>query len=332
MKRFAASALGLFLSGAGLGFAPRAAAQEQPPGPARLVAFTSEPAEPELGKVFDLRLTVRLAPDVVAFFPDTLLPEDAAVSAGPGRWELTPAPADSVDVRATYPLMGLDLGGTELPSLELWIRPAAPGERGGPRRVVELASTEIPRLERRLIPVGGVLVMPLREMTEAAEAGLVPRPPGDVLGGDWSPWLVGALAIVVSALGALGWILFARMSDRRALAAPRLSPRAEALEELDRVLELGWHANGRVAEFYDATTGALRRFAARTEAHWRTSLTSTELLSHLAGRWGPDRVERLGEAIRTAERVKFGTDRPDPTAAEADWAVVRRWIEELPER
>jgi len=30
--------------------------------------------------------------------------------------------------------------------------------------------------------------------------------------------------------------------------------------------------------------------------------------------------------------VKFGSDRPAPNAAEADWATVRSWIEELPER
>jgi hypothetical protein len=296
------------------------------------VAFTSEPPEPELGEVFELRLAVRLAPDIVAFFPDTLLPTGVTASAGVGQWELAPAVADSIDVRATYPLMGLDLGGAELPSLELWVRRAGPGESPGPRPAAQLVSTEIPGLERIVIPTGGVLVMPLREMIEAAEEGLVPRFPADVLGGAWSLWLAGAVAVLVAALGALARRFYRSRSAGGVLVRSRLSPRAEALRELDQVRALAWHANGRVVDFYDATTGALRRFAARTEADWRTSLTSTELLARLAERWGAERVARLGEAIRTAERVKFGSERPEPPAAEADWAIVRRWIEELPER
>ena len=40
---------------------------------ARLVGFTVEPEGPEFGQVFDLRITVRIGPGVVAFLPDTLV-------------------------------------------------------------------------------------------------------------------------------------------------------------------------------------------------------------------------------------------------------------------
>jgi hypothetical protein len=319
------------------------AAQEAPP-PVRLVAFTNEPREPELGEVFALNLQLRLAPGVVAFFPDTLLPAPDAVSAGPGMWELGLAPADSVDVRATYPVIGLDPGGVLLPSLEVWTRPAAPGEEGGPRTIASLASgagsgrgdpvdpATVVGLERTVVPIGGALIMPLRAMTEAADAGLVPRPPADVLGGRWSPWLAAAVGVALAALALVSWLFLAGRRPSTVGPITRLSPRAEALGELDRLRSLGWHANGRVVEFYDSTTGVLRRFAERTAEGCGAFLTSTELLGRLMERWGADRVAALRDAVWSAERVKFGSHRPEPPVAEADWATVRGWIADLPER
>lgn len=315
--------------------------QPTSPPPVRLVAFTNEPREPELGEIFELNLQVRIAPGLVAFFPDTLVPAPDASSAGTGTWELGLAPGDSVDVRATYPVIGLDPGGVELPSLEVWTRPAAAGEEAGPRALASLGGTgdgasldpaTVPGLQRTTLTIGGALIMPLREMTEAADGGLMPRPPADVLGGQWSPWLIAAVGLGLLLVGLLGWLLLAA---RRAGAAgrpkARLSPRAEALRELDRIRELGWHANGRVAQFYDATSGVLRRFADRTAEDCGTWLTSTELLGRLERRWGAERIASLRDTVWSAERVKFGTHRPAPPAAEADWSVVRGWIADLPE-
>ncbi|HUF75223.1 MAG TPA: hypothetical protein VMM35_03050, partial [Longimicrobiales bacterium] len=144
----------------------------QGPPPVRLVAFTNEPREPELGEIFALNLQVRIAPGTVAFRPDTLVPAPDASSAGAGTWELGLAPADSVDVRATYPVIGLDPGGVELPSLEVWTRPAAAGEAAGPRALASLDPVDgegadpatVPGLRRTVLPIGGALIMPLREM------------------------------------------------------------------------------------------------------------------------------------------------------------------------
>jgi len=303
------------------------------------VAFTNEPREPELGEVFELNLQVRLAPNLVAFIPDTLVPAPDAVSAGPGVWETGLAPADSIDVRITYPVMGLDPGGVELPSLEVWSRPAASNEAAGPRALSSLPAAGdtvdpavVAGLERIVLPIGGALIMPLKAMTEMADAPLLPRPPADVLGGVWSPWLLAAAAIVGMGLFFLARLLYARLGVASAAPpVPRLPPRVEALGELDRIRSLGWHANGRIVEFYDATTGVLRHFTDRTAEGCGTFLTSTELLGRLEDRWGEGRVGPLRDAVGSAERVKFGSDRPAPPAAEADWATVRAWIEELPE-
>ena len=93
--------------------------------PARLISFITEPREPELGEIFDLTVTVRISPDVIALFPDTLLPTDSTASAGRGSWAETEGPTDSTDVRATFPVMAFVPGGVWLPSLEVHASPSS---------------------------------------------------------------------------------------------------------------------------------------------------------------------------------------------------------------
>ena len=322
----------------GLAVASPAAAymayQEAPP--VRLVGFTNEPMEPEFGVVFDLRLSLRFAPDVVAFVPDTLLPDVHAFSAGAGHWAVTPAEGtDSIDVQVSYPVMGLLTGGIQLPWLEILSRPAAAGEAPGPRPASELdalGDNARAGLRRTVVEIGGVMIQVPKEM-QGEEASIDPRPPADVLGGEWSPWLLSAAGVSIAALLILGGMFVAarRAEPRAGALAVAANPREQALAELDRLLGLGWHENGRMAEFYDATTGVLRQLSEVEEPEWRRALTSSELIDRMQERWGATRIEQLRPAIRVAERVKFGTHRPSPKAAVADWAVVRDWIRQLPE-
>lgn len=299
---------------------------------ARLIGFTNEPQEPEFGEVFSLRLNVRLAPHVIAFFPDTLLPGPATFSAGSVEWTVTPGPADSVDVHATYPVMAVRSGGVELPSLELWTRPAGPGETGGPSPASALPSSPVAGsggLEHAVVYVGGAPIIPLREMA-AAEDALAPRPAADVEGASWGGGVFVALALLGLAAALVARVLASR-ADRSATYTasppePELHTRAEALRELDRIRELGWHRNGRVIDFYDATTGVLRRYSGREEPEEGAALTSSELVERLRSRWGESAVEALGSAVWTAERAKFGGYRPAAEAAERDWSTVRDWI------
>jgi hypothetical protein len=328
-----ARALALLALACAVGSAPAAAdVAYQTPAPARLVAFINEPLEPEFGKVFELYLQLRFAPDIVAFVPDTLLPAHDAFSAGAGHWTTEPGPADSIDLRATYYVMGLANGGVELPTLELWMRPPAAGERPGPRPASELGdSTTREGMRRDVLTIGGVMIQVPSEM-QGQEASIDPHPPADVLGGEWSPWLIGAVAVGGIALVAAAWLLLAGRLPVRA-HAPILgaSPRTEALRELDRLLALGWHTDGRVEEFYDATTGVLRQLSEREHADWSRALTSSELVARVEDRFGVEAVARLRPTVWSAERVKFGTHRPTPAAAEQDWTVIRDWIRELPE-
>jgi len=307
--------------------------QEAPP--VRLVAFTNEPMEPEFGKVFSLDVRIRIAPNLVAFVPDTLIPDDNSFSAGVGTWTSQPGDADSIDVSASYPVMGLLTGGIQLPWLEVFTRPAGADETPGPRPASELASlgeNERAALRRTLLEIGGAMIQVPEEM-QGEEASIDPHPPADVLGGNWSGWTVAAVALPIAALLLLGGMFVAvrRAEGRGAAFIASADPRAEALQELDRLLGLGWHSNGRMVEFYDATTGVLRRLAEVEEPEWRRALTSTELVARIADRFGTDRVARLRPSIQAAERVKFGGHRPATTTAETDWAAVRDWIRELPE-
>ncbi len=296
---------------------------------ARIVAFLNEPREPEFGEVFDLEVQVRVAPDVVAFLSDTMTDAASSVSAGPGTWTVTVGAADSLDVRATYPVMAFLPGGVELPFVELWTRPLRPGESATVRPSSELpdADRNAPDVEHAQLYLGGIFVMPPSEMI-GDDAMLEPRPPADVLGGERSAWLVAALLLLAVAGGTVAWVVLAGRSARAGSPPPlELSPREEALRELDRIRELGWHTNGRVADFYRATTDVLRYYAERREpSRWRTALTSSELLDRLREHGGTE-IEPLDATVWTAECVKFGGRRPDPGTAQADWSLVRDWIE-----
>ena len=302
------------------------------PSEARLVGFTMEPESPKFGQAFDLRITVRIGPGVVAFLPDTLVPGDASVSAGSGDWSETSGPADSVDIRASYPVMGFLSGAVELPSLELWTRPAGAGEVGGARPardLVDVGPVLDDELQPILISVGATEIIPLAEMAEAS-GDLFPRPAADVLGGQWSIWFPSAVVTAIAGVS-LAWLLISRrrLASRGGaeLNGGDRSPRGEALRELDRIRGLGWHTEGRMVEFYDASTGVLRRFSEQEQAECGIALTSSELLVRLQGSWGSNSVEDLGSAVSVAERVKFGGYGSEVETAEGHWKAIRDWIE-----
>jgi hypothetical protein len=294
---------------------------------ARIVAFTPPNPDPEFGVVFDLPVRVRVAPEVVAFLADTMADATNSVSAGTGTWTIEPGPADSLDVFATYPIMGLLPGAVELPFVELWTRPAESGETPGVRaaREADPPALQSAGVEHALLYLGGVFIMPPSAMVGQDEEPQ-PHPPADVSGGERSPWLVAAFGVVLLAIAVIAWQLFTGRAGRPPVQV-LLSPRAEALRELERIRALGWHTNGRVADFYEATTGVLRHYAERRDpSEWRTALTSSELLESLRSRRGAEVVEPIGPAVWTAECVKFGGRRPGAETAEADWGRVRDWI------
>ncbi|MQA90348.1 MAG: hypothetical protein GEU90_08935 [Gemmatimonas sp.] len=291
----------------------------------RLVEMRSVPESPGFAEPFELQLTVRVAAGNVLLLPDSLAPQETAESFGPATWQVAPAPGDSLDVIAVYPVIGYREGRLDLPILELRTRPA-----DGVARVLPASETPLLAEDRsHAVPLGAVLVPELAAMADSG-ARLVPRPPADVLGRAWSLWLglgVGILAlagVVGAGRAAPGW--WAATGGALLIRLRQESPREKALKELDRIRSLGWHTNGRLDDFYASTTDVLRRFVQEIEPDLPTSLTSTELLRALESRPRARNTEALSRTISTAERTKFGIGHPPADVAEVDWSVVRDWI------
>ncbi len=321
----------LVLLGPASGLAQTPGAVESLPD-ARVVQVRHEPDRPGFGEAFLLEVTLRVGSRVVAFLPDTLIPTETAESAGLGGWRSIDAPGDSIDVVATYPVIGFREGLVEYPWMELGFE-ARPGEGAPPiRALAEFGESEFGRPPTWLLRLGGLDVGPL-EPLEAEGFGASPRPPADVLGSAWSVWR--ALAVgIFSMMGAVGLGLAARWAwvrANRVEEGPRLSARDEALQELERIRTLGRHRNGHLDEFYASTGDALRRFVGALEPDWGLHLTSSELMDEVVEHWGTSGDGTLVPVIQGGERVKFGRDRPDPERAERDWAAVRDWIRERPE-
>jgi hypothetical protein len=299
-------------------------------GEPRVVEVQVEPGQPLFGRAFELRATLRIPPGSLAFFPDTLTSVYAVESLGPGRWSSVPGPADSIDLRAVYPVIGLREGLSDLPVLETWMSVDSVPDRPAQdiaRSLAELGDNPEGRAQSFLLQLGTVTVV---SVLPADTAELEPRPPADVRGGVWNAWLLFA-ALLIAAAGIVGTRMRARRlraGDGSGLpvAVPHRSPTVEALRELDRIRAQGWHRKGQMLEFYSASTEALRLFARETEPRWGKALTSRELLDRMERRWAPGRVAALSEAVMVAERVKFGDHRPDAEAAERDWLKIREWI------
>lgn len=288
----------------------------------RILETRIEPETPEFGEVFQLHVTARLPRRSGVSVLDTLGPTNALRSAGPGRWEEGPAPGDSVEIRATFPVLPFRDGARTLPGLLV---------RTGDGR----SAPGMPDVPER-IPLGAVDVRAMAGFGPGGGA-TAPRPPADVVGGDWSPWGVLAVAVLVLGVLGLGWTFLKGRRTNRDAEPGSVRPesdgplrRDDALRRLDEIRAREWHRNGRVDDFYRASTDTLRRFVEGRDASWDESLTSTELLQRASTRWGGHRIEGLGPVVEVAEGAKFGGRRPTPDEAERDWRAIRSWIEDAP--
>ncbi len=303
--------------------------------PVRVAEVRTVPDEPGFGEEFELRLTLRASTANVVLMPDSLIGAESVSIVRPGVWGVAEAPGDSVDIVAVYPVIGFRAGPVLLPSIELSIGAADGAETGRVARASDLTPDVAAAYASLELPLGAVLIHEFPPMVDA-DSALLPRPAADVLGDDWSVWLMLAIGLAsVAGAGGAGSLLGGWWSAKGAAWFRRWrtpSPRNAALQELERIRSSGWHRNGRLDEFYAATTGTLRRFTGQIEAEWVSALTSGELLARLEERWGPRRAENLRPVIDISERVKFGLYRPSPEDAERDWTVIRDWVRGCPEK
>lgn len=298
-----------------------------------LAGYTVVPESPAFAEPFTVEFVLRLEPGRKAVLGRSLQPSEAMEGIGPGHIEVVPGPADSAEVRATYPAISYQSGLKELPVLPISIEEAARASAGDVAARIDSDSTTLPDSAWTMLRLGAAPVsgyLPL----EDSSAVRVPRPPADVMGGEWSIWLLLAVGFASAAgVGGVGMMMPRWWSATGGALIARLmkrSPRHDALKELERLKSLGWHRNGRVDDFYAGFTRTWRGYAERIEPAVGTGLTSTELIALLEKKYGPARVKSLSGIVSTAEQVKFGGLSRAPEEAERDWAAVRDWVRNGP--
>jgi len=306
-------------------------------GPPRLFNVQVEPSVPLFGEAFLLRFTLRISAGDMLFLPDTLLPSEHSESLGLGSWTTEEGPADSVDIRATYPVVAFREGQATLPNLEVSLIRATAEGLAAVRQTSQLPVDPDGRTEAYLLRLGLISIGHLLPVDEST-APIEPRPPHDVLGGEWNALiLLSAFLFVTLGLSLVGLIAHGRRTSPSlapVASANRVPPREEALRELDRIRLLGWEGGGGLAEFYGLSSDTLRRFAERMNPEWSLALTSNELVRQLHGgiTSGSVALERLAPAMTAAESMKFGKEPlEDVSPVEAHWQAIRDWIQHYPE-
>ena len=241
----------------------------------------------------------------------------------------------------TYPLIAFRVGLAPIPGLDVFIGRAADvgGERlpggsvVGSWRDIETGTVVSASLTRAAIPRREVWVSSIIVLEDIA-SGLEPRPPADVLGPGWNRLAfatmlgLSVLLLVIARSVALSLLPDRQREEALASAPPPDSDLVrwqKALDELDRILALGLHTEGRTDEFYSRSSAVVRTFVEAFDAEWRSSLTSSELMGRLEASTNGSASE-LYASMRAAEIVKFGLLRPDASTAEGHWGDLRTWV------
>jgi hypothetical protein len=294
-----------------------------------------------LGDVVEVRVSVVVPPGSAVHFPDRLPATETMESRGPVRWEAEAAD-DGALVRLTYPLIAFGLGNVPIPGFEVVIGPVnrAAGAASLPGGSVIGTWDQVPASDDASTLRVSVAPLEVRVASvfelEGVLAGVGPMPAADVLGPDWGSSSVVLVLVSSSALIVmLVWVTRTRLLLRAGgngssvtVVSPLEAGRRAALEELDGLLALGLHTNGRAREFYSMSSAIVHRYVELFDASFSPSLTTTELMRCLGIRRSDRWVEVLTSEMTSAEVVKFGRLRPDVAAAEMHWHAVRRCMEE----
>jgi hypothetical protein len=237
--------------------------------------------------------------------PDSLTPTEDVENAGRVRIRRDTANG-AVRVVAAYPLTAWRPGPLELPMVMATVS----GVGGRQEMAIALPNIDV------------ASVLP------ADTAGIEPKPPKDVLGGNrlWWPWLL-ALAALLALAGALYWWYRKRRKAPGEIILPLVMPRERALEELDRIAKAGLIEQKDFKRYYTLVSEVLRRYMQTIEGEWSTTLTTDELHKRVRS------IEQTRPAVavlRQADMVKFARSIPDDVTAARDLERVRAFVTEYP--
>jgi hypothetical protein len=304
----------------------------------RAVALSADTVS--IGDRFDLRLSVVLTDDLVAFLPDSLEGSGFEPFA-PVEWSEVTVPGGSTLLSVTYPLVAMDLGSVAVPEFAVFAGSRSEGEAArlavagrpvGSWEAFRRAPAALPSARLASVPEQRVWVQTVLALDGITER-IAPRPLADVWGGSrqWaSSMLVAVFGLALAAIVAASVRAWRQSARIRSEVVGGLDPRSRALMALDGLLARGLHLDGRVKDFFTESSTIVRAYVEDLDPRWDRAWTSTELMSALAGRGEAPGLEGLREEMARAEAVKFGGCRPDSATAEAHWRTVRDWIDVAP--
>ncbi|MGE0160227.1 MAG: hypothetical protein AB7T31_12525 [Gemmatimonadales bacterium] len=291
-----------------------------------------------MGEVFELLVRVPVPPGSVVYFPDTVARTEVLESHSRVAWDAADAAGGGATLTLTYPVIAWGAGVVPVSGFDVFVSPlrgapptAAPALPGGSYVGPwgDAPSRGAAYVQPLRVPRRGVWVTPVFTQ-EQMEAGVDPMPAADVLGPSWH-WPSVALALLftggLAALGLRQWRRARETRRERSIAWSPARSRRHALDELDGLLAEKLPAEGRTRELYTRSSWIVRRFVGRIDPRLGCDLTSSELMSRLAGRTNGQRGTALFREMGTAEVVKFGRARPGPADAEAHVRALRAWVE-----
>ncbi|HEY0672313.1 MAG TPA: DUF4381 family protein [Longimicrobiales bacterium] len=238
--------------------------------------------------------------------PDSLAAIDDVENAGRLRMRRDTMAGGLTRITAAYPVIIWRPGETALPALPMIVR------TNGSERATQLA----------LPTINVISVLP--PDTTNIEA----KPPKDVWGADriWWPWLLAALLALIAAVLLYWWYRRRRAARAEVPVIPFVDPRAEALQEIQRIRALGLIEQKQYRQHYILLSEVLRVFAGRMEPEWSTDLTTDELAPRIKPR--KDAYPLLA-VLRSADMVKFARRQPAAADAHKDVETAEAWVREF---
>jgi hypothetical protein len=251
-----------------------------------------------------VRIDVPAGSDIA--LPDSLTPTADVENAGKVRLQRDSANG-SLRIVASYPLTAWRPGPLPLPALAFTVK-SAQGERA--------MSVELPG-------INVVSVLP------ADTAGIEPKPPKDVLGGNrlWWPWLLALLVLLALIAAAVWWYRKRKRARATEIVLPLVMPRERAIEELERIAKAGLIERKEYKQYYTLVSEVLRRYMQTIQGEWSTHLTTDELKAKLAA--VPETRSALA-VLGQADMVKFARSIPDDVTAARDLDRARAFVLEYP--
>lgn len=274
-------------------------------------------------------VTARIEPDTVRVGGPVALV--LSLSHVPAHAEIVyPEAPDTGDVTALAPPRPLEREGTSRSvryELAIW----APGEVGLALDAIRIVTDD----GERVVPAPQVRFHVASVLPEGADPDtLAWRPPGDVIGPNWST--AEKLAAVALALATLA--LTALYVRWRGTAAPvpmppSRPPRERALAALERLERSGLLAAAEFKAFYSEVARVLRTYLVETDGRWGLDHTTIELLPVVhAGGVDEKRVRSLAGLLVAADMVKFARSPTSRQRAARLLDAARIWIAEFERR